>query len=250
MSEFIRYLYEQVDRAVYVWGGQGQNLLEMKEPEKWIWEGETSEKNAERAIALFRRRRAKGIDPIRAFDCSGLIVYFLCDLKHAIPGDRNARGLYLMCDTVGGRPEKAGELVFYSKTAKPADISHVGVYVGDGKVVEAIGRDYGVIETNYEDRAWTFAGHLPQLDPYLEDTEPVRFEVTKPMREGEPYRAMQKALNLAGYGPLDEDGKWGKKSQAAFDGLIGDYAAEPVTHTVTITTEPFTVSVDGTEVSA
>lgn len=224
MNNFIEYLHSQVNRAIYVWGGQGQDLSAMKDPEQWIRTKETSTTNANRAIALFKKRKAAGVEPIRCFDCSGLIVYFLYDLHHAISGDRNARGLYQMCDTVGKTPQRKGELVFYSKTGKPADISHVGVYVGDGKVIESIGRDYGVVETNTDDRAWTYAGHLPALDPFIVDGSGVTFDVTQPLRQGEPYLAMQKALNLAGYGDLALDGKWGKKSQAAFDRLIKDYS--------------------------
>lgn len=224
MDNFITYLQGQVNRAIYVWGGQGQNLSEMNDPEKWIRSRETSETNANRAIALFKKRKADGVYPIRCFDCSGLIVYFLYDLHHAIPGDRNARGLYQMCDVVGKTAKTAGELVFFSKTGESADISHVGVYIGGGKVIESIGRDYGVVETNVNDRAWTYAGHLPELDPFLNDGAKIKFEVAHPLYHGEPYLAMQEALNLAGYGELALDGKWGKKSQAAFDSLVKDYA--------------------------
>lgn len=59
------------------------------------------------------------------------------------------------------------------------------------------------------------------------------FEVTSPMQTGEPYAKMQDALNAAGYSDadgnkLEVDGKWGKRSQQAFDKLIADYAPEVV----------------------
>ena len=72
--------------------------------------------------------------------------------------------------------------------------------------------------------------------------EKIRFEVVSPMHKGDVYLAMQRALNAAGYSdadgaPLDEDGKWGKRSQQAFDTLIADYAT-PVVPVPEIPAEP------------
>lgn len=56
------------------------------------------------------------------------------------------------------------------------------------------------------------------------------FEITSPILNGEGIRAMQAALNLNGYtdmngNRLTEDGKWGAKSQAAFDKIIKAHSA-------------------------
>ena len=45
-----------------------------------------------------------------------------------------------------------GELVFNQK------ISHVGVYIGNGQVVEAKGRDFGVQKNLLKDRSFYFVG--------------------------------------------------------------------------------------------
>lgn len=60
--------------------------------------------------------------------------------------------------------------------------------------------------------------------------EKIKFEVRSPMLTGDAVQAMQTALSAAGYTDADgkaiiADGKWGKKSQAAFDAMIADYAA-------------------------
>ena len=73
---FIKYLKGHVG-DIYVWGAQGETNI----TEKWIRRRETGEKNAERAIALWEKRKAEGRSPIAAFDCSGLIVKFLLDNK-------------------------------------------------------------------------------------------------------------------------------------------------------------------------
>ena len=58
-----------------------------------------------------------------------------------------------------------------------------------------------------------------------------KFEVTKPMLKGDGVEAMQKALNANGYtddngNALEEDGKWGSKSQAAFRKLLEAHTQE------------------------
>lgn len=54
--------------ATYTYGGaQGETNI----TEKWIRRRETGEKNAERAIALWEKRKAEGRSPIAAFDCAG-----------------------------------------------------------------------------------------------------------------------------------------------------------------------------------
>lgn len=45
---------------------------------------------------------------------------------------------------------------------------HVGVYIGNGKVVEARGHAYGVVETALKARRWQRWAYLPFLQ-YLED---------------------------------------------------------------------------------
>lgn len=81
-----------------------------------------------------------------------------------------------------------------------------------------------------------------------------KFEVSSPMHEGPAYLAMQEALRQAGYTdyedkPLSPNGKWGKRSQAAFDKLVADYAPAAANHTITISTEPLMIKLDGKEIN-
>lgn len=134
-NRFIQYLKAQVG-CIYVWGAQGETDIS----EAWIREMETSEKNAERAIALWKQRQGKAT--LAAYDCSGLIVKYLLD-EGIIKSDMSSRGLFRACAEVAGRSElQPCDFVFRHNGSS---IHHVGVYIGDGMVIESKGRDDGVV---------------------------------------------------------------------------------------------------------
>lgn len=78
------------------------------------------------------------------YDCSGLIVWVLQQLG-LIRADLTADGLYTMCEPVEKGKLEPGDLVFYQNSSGYKN--HVGVYIGDGKVIHARGTAYGVVET-------------------------------------------------------------------------------------------------------
>lgn len=41
---------------------------------------------------------------------------------------------------------------------------HIGVYIGNGEVVEAMGTKYGVVKTQLEGRGWTHWLEIPYID--------------------------------------------------------------------------------------
>lgn len=98
-------------------------------------------------------------------DCSGLIKA----ARKAVSGvwqDVSAQGTYDQCDTRGAidsMPLIPGYAVFMYSPAKKR-MGHVGVYAGNGQVVEARGADYGVVVTRLADRAWTHWGRLKWLE--------------------------------------------------------------------------------------
>lgn len=231
--DFLNYLANEVNRAIYVRGAQGENVLAKPDPEVWIREMETTRRagysqhideynrNAERAIALFRQRRAAGINPVRAFDCSGLIVYYALDIAEIIKKDYSAAGIYKSLCTIklDGPATIRGQLIF-KKSAESGEITHVGIYVGNGQLIESRGRDYGVIARAYNPDEWQLAGEWPELMRYCVDMHRITGE-----DNGEPVRLLQSALNAIGYPdddyhPLIEDGKYGKKTAAALERLI------------------------------
>lgn len=231
MSSFSDYLGAQLDRAIYVRGAQGENVLAKPDPEGWIRYMETTRRsdyaqhkaeydaNAERAITLYRARVAEGINPIRAFDCSGLIMHYALEQGIA-DKDLTAAAIYRdMCNAINGPATIRGQLVF--KGSKPSSITHVGVYAGYDGVIESKGRAYGVVLSPYDPAAWNYTGEWTDL------LKCWRFPA--PLAEldlsAEAIRALQTALYECGYRdddghPLDVDGKLGKKTKQAVERFV------------------------------
>jgi hypothetical protein len=101
----------------------------------------------------------------QAFDCVGLIKFFAWgntgDTLTVYDGDTDisADGAYSKATVKGPihtMPDVPGVCVRFS--------GHIGVYVGDGKVVEARGIDYGVVETELSQRPWAHWLQYPGID--------------------------------------------------------------------------------------
>ena len=176
-----------------------------------------------------------------ATDCQGLLdAYLTYELgeKTDVNADYNYRK---WCTDKGKiseieRPYKLGEAVFMANSR--GKMSHVGWVCGldlDGEllVVEARGLSYGVVITRLEARPWTHRGLMTKKFEYDKEEKPMatKFEVVSPMLRGDGIAAMQRALNANGYtddngNALEEDGKWGSKSQAAFRKLLEAHMQE------------------------
>lgn len=108
----------------------------------------------------------------RVHDCSGLIKgYLWSETPTSEPfyngkQDKCAADLYLTAEkrgTIKFMPETPGLLVF--KQGNSARITHVGVYIGGGKVIEAKGHKYGVVETDFKTGGWSFWAQCIYLTP-------------------------------------------------------------------------------------
>lgn len=91
-----------------------------------------------------RRYRFGGGSPEHGFDCSGLVRYVMAALHIDLP--RTAReqartGVTVPRDTTQLRP---GDLLMFGSAEH---ISHVGIYVGDGRFVQASSKAGRVVET-------------------------------------------------------------------------------------------------------
>ena len=105
-------------------------------------------------------------------DCSGLIVYLGRKLGFSVPHGsnsiwKNSLSQKGILSTSAFLPP--GALVFKLRNA--TDYYHVGVYVGDGKVVEAQGSKAGVIESKLS--SWTHYGLLKAVDYSEEEVVPL-----------------------------------------------------------------------------
>ncbi|MBR0026308.1 MAG: C40 family peptidase [Clostridia bacterium] len=140
-QEFLAWLHTQVGQ-LYVWGGDGEEMTPAL-----IRRMENNGENAARAIVLYEKRNREGKTPLLGYDCSGLISRFLED--HGMAEDkRNCNHLAAMCGTVyemgKGENLRPADQLFRYDAKKP--YFHVGVYVGEGMVIESKGRDEGVVK--------------------------------------------------------------------------------------------------------
>ena len=89
-----------------------------------------------------------GKSPESGFDCSGFVYYVYKQFGYTIyPGADNQ--WYSLSDTVIPRDQlRPGDLVFFSSNGAPSGITHVGLYIGDGKMIHASTPSTGVIITD------------------------------------------------------------------------------------------------------
>ena len=138
------------EKTVYVWGTLGQPLT--KELLIQMLSQYPSHFTAEKFNALY----ALADGSVRAFDCSGLIKRFLMGgmsrFRYDPALDKDALGFYEqaeVCGRMSSLPEVPGVCLYLP--------DHVGVYVGNGEVIEATANEKlgnGVIKTRLCDRIW------------------------------------------------------------------------------------------------
>jgi cell wall-associated NlpC family hydrolase len=91
------------------------------------------------------RYRFGGTTPKGGFDCSGFVRYVLAALQINLPRtaqQQSAIGSTIPKDTTSLRP---GDLLTFGKGNK---VTHIGIYVGDGRYVHASPKAGRVIETS------------------------------------------------------------------------------------------------------
>lgn len=184
----------------------------------------------------------------KVHDCVGLIKgYLWCDTPDSEPiykasQDVAVSGLFMVCPENGSidtMPDIPGVCVFMR------DMSHVGVYIGDGYVVEATGHARGVVKSKLAGRGWGLWGK-PRWISYEATATPVQPAQTAsaltvtglPLLrygdKGECVRSAQLLLTGRGYscGRYGADGEIGQDTYNAIiafqrasglqqDGIIG-----------------------------
>lgn len=186
----------------------------------------------------------------RVYDCCGLIKgYLWSDTPDSDPlynslQDVNVSGLYLRCNekgTISKMPEILGLCVFTSS------LDHVGIYIGEGYVIEARGHQFGVVTTRLSDRQFSLWGKPIYIDysksifnnydePYNKlsnlDMQAVnKFPMLKEQSKGIFVKVLQILLVSKGYelqltGLYDFETyqtvkKWQEKANLEVDGICG-----------------------------
>ena len=155
----------------------------------------------------------------KVHDCVGLIKgYLWCDDSqdttpvYNAAQDKSANAMYTACKTKGEMatmPDVPGILVFLP--------GHVGVYIGDGEVIEARSRRYGVYKTKLAERPWKTWGYCPYVAYETAKTVAVELPVLKKGAKGASVKAMQMLLIGNGFsmGEYGADGSFGGATDTA-----------------------------------
>ena len=221
----------------YIWGTAGEQWTAEKQREL------ERTKDPERAQG--RRYGLRWVGHTVA-DCSGLFTWAFRQLGgYMYHGSDTMYRKYCVNRgelKAGRRTDRAalkpGTAVFVWNGEK---YSHVGLYAGDGRVIEAMGTVAGVTATRVSMSKWTHWGELTGVD-YTGEKEPAKPAAQSRLPEatlrkgskGEAVSALQTLLVRLGYsvGKCGIDGDFGKDTQAAVkafqrdsglaaDGIVG-----------------------------
>lgn len=124
---------------------------------------------------LGKKYKRGGTTPTKGFDCSGLIKYVMAALNLNVPRTAKQQagtGLAVTKDTSRLLP---GDLLTFGKGKKGA-VSHVGIYVGDGKYIHASSVAGKVVESKIDRgpspliKIWRGARRVLSLDDSVQTT--------------------------------------------------------------------------------
>lgn len=215
LNDFIAYLEQELTNgSIYVLGGQGQRY---PFEDKWLLLREhNSQSNVNRIKKTLEKRIADGYPPekIGAFDCSGLGMYYLQNLQKILPADLNANGMRGQCENISREDLMRGDWVFVMDGNRA---THIGYVVDkDLNVIEARGRDYGVVKTKLAERNWNAYGRPKMFKAEIEAPSPITREL-KRGDKGEDVKAVQSALMENGYKlpKYGADGSFGSETHNA-----------------------------------
>lgn len=146
LEKFLKHLVNAAAKHfVYIWGAQGEKVKSLTKTQ--IRNMESSETNYERVLQFiamlvsFRWLTKR----VRAFDCSGLVCFYLVKVG------REGKGFDTTADNLAKRYPLSSEL-------KPGMLlhrsGHIAVYMGHSHLIEAKGRDYGVVVSPFIKSEW------------------------------------------------------------------------------------------------
>ena len=102
-----------------------------------------------------------GSSPSTSFDCSGYVCWVLNHSGWSV-GRTSAQGLYNLCTPVSRSNARPGDLVFFKGTYKTNGVSHVGIYVGNNRMLHCGNPiSYTNINTQYWQSHFFTFGRLP-----------------------------------------------------------------------------------------
>lgn len=204
---------------------------------------------------------------VKVHDCIGLIKGYLWSdtitstPKYNASQDVSADGMLAKCKKKGKIstiPEVAGILVFMK--------GHIGVYIGNGYVIEAKGHAYGVVKTTLKGRGWTDWGYCPWItyenrgttsNPTTSNSQPinsfksftgyVKVNTSLNVRKGAgtQYKILGSLKNGTSVKVVGESGSWYKINYNSGYGYVSKayITTTKPSSTSTSTFKPYTVKV-------
>lgn len=93
-----------------------------------------------------------GSTPATSFDCSGFVCWVFSNSGVYPLSRTTAQGIYNQCARVSPQDAKPGDIIFFKGTYNTSEVSHVGIYVGNGMMIHAGNPiKYASVNTDY----WT-----------------------------------------------------------------------------------------------
>lgn len=193
----------------YIWGTAG---------EKWT---EADQRKATRQQTI--EYGAKWIGHYVA-DCSGLFSWAFKQLGGYMYHGSNtmyksyctAKGTFSGGKRTDGNELLPGTALF---TGTEANHGHVGLYIGDGYVIEARGTQTGVVKTKATDKRWTFWGELKGVDYAQQESgsDQKQHQTLRKGDKGNVVQGLQTLLISLGYscGSSGADGDFGSATEKA-----------------------------------
>lgn len=227
LKEFIAYLEKQVENgSIYVLGAQGQTGAQITEA--WIKQREHNiKKNYDRAIAFWKKQISKGYTALRAFDCSGLGMYWLYSQMKLYSGDLTAQGMYGKCEPICANQLMIGDWVF--RKNKLGRVHHIG-YITDRingvlYVIECKGRDDGVVKRSINASGktyWNCYGRPKIFKAEIEEDEEM-ITGNSPKEIVSSYQKLLYDTEFRGNMLSTSFGSWGPRTEASTKALQAAY---------------------------
>ena len=171
-------------------------------------------------------------------DCSGLFRWAYSKLGFSITHSSNyiwtshcsAKGELKNGKKENGSDVRPGTAVFVHPAGN-SKRTHIGLYIGDGRVIEAASTVKGVIESKITDKKWNEWGELKKVDYGTEPTptpSPTPSTDKPTLRRGDKgayVTLAQTELIQKGYscGSSGADGQFGKNTEAAVKAFQKDH---------------------------
>ena len=263
-----KFQYALDNKWGYIWGTAGIEWTKSRQKQKVDYMvskyGTSWQKNSEAKDDTYYRAALIGDKWIghMVADCSGLFRWAFNQYKLYISHGSNSiwksyctnKGNLSNGKRTDGIKLQPGTAVF---TDKNGDKTHIGLFVGNGKVIEASGTDAGVCVSNVTATKWKCWGELKQIDYDKDDEEKSSWHPT--IRRGNKGQAVtdaQKLLKALGYdlGSYGVDGDFGRATENAVkafqkdhnltvDGVIGPMTWDALATSIPVTDKKYMVCI-------